>query len=79
MTYLLFYIFSALLYLSVMLTLRKAIEASGVSRRSFRTLAIVGTILAPLLWAMMLAYGIYGIFYSCVAINERQKSTEKDV
>ena len=59
MTYLLFYIFSALLYLSVMLTLRKAIEASGVSQRSFRTLAAVGTILAPLLWAMMLAYGIY--------------------
>lgn len=62
MTYILFYLFSALLYVAVMLTLRKAIEASGVSRRSFRTLAIVGAILSPLLWVMMLAYGIYGIF-----------------
>lgn len=62
MNYMLFYIFSALLYVSVMLTLRKAIEASGVSQRTFRTLAAVGAILSPLLWAMMLAYGAYEIF-----------------
>lgn len=59
MTYLLFYIFSALLNLSAMLTLRDAILKNGLSRRSFNLLTIAGAILAPLLWAMTLAYGAY--------------------
>lgn len=59
MTYILFYLFSALLYVAVMLTLRKAIEASGVSRRSFRTLAIVGAILSPLLIVVTFVYAAF--------------------
>lgn len=61
MTYLLLYLFSALLYLSVMLTLRKAIEASGVRGRRFWTLAIIGAILAPVIIAVTYVYAAFDI------------------
>lgn len=62
MIYLLFYIFLALLTVTIMLTLRDAILKNGLSNSTFTLLTIAGAILAPILWVMIIIYVVCEMF-----------------
>lgn len=56
MTYLLFYLFLALLYVAVMLMLRKALESNGVRGKYFWGFTFAGAVLAPIMIVITTVY-----------------------